>query len=279
MADNAPAGSAEERLEQGEVLFHDLAPFALPGADDRAFLREQRLRGLAQKNITYNPRSEEVAGFAWRSASQVERLRCVLAGFSAAVTAWLHDALPRYRGGCEPDRASFRPEEEATRRLRPNARNDLFHVDAFPNRPARGRRILRVYANINPAEPRIWATSEPLSRLLERYGPRIDRTHVSWLQHLGAGVRDLLRRLHERRSAVDAFMLRLHDYLKGNLRFQQTCPRRLWKFPPGSVWLAMTDGCCHAELRGQYALEHSYFIAPRVLACPELAPAALIRSA
>jgi hypothetical protein len=274
-----PAGSAEERLERGEILFHDLAPFALPGADERAFLREQKLRGLAHKNITYNPRTGEAAGFAWHGSDHAERLRRVLAGFSQAVTSWLHDALPRYRDGCEADRATFRPEEEATRRLRPNARNDLLHVDAFPNRPARGRRILRVFVNINPTEPRIWATADPLPRLVERYGDRIDRGSKGWLQHLGAGVRDLLRPAHERRSPADLFMLRLHDYLKRNLHFQQRCPRRLWRFPPGAVWLAMTDGCCHAELRGRFALEHSFFIAPQVLACPELAPAALIRSA
>jgi hypothetical protein len=279
MADDVPACSAEERLERGEVLFHDLAPFTLPGADDRAFLREQQLRGLAHKNITYNPRSDEVSGFAWHSSEQADRLRRVLADFSAAVTGWLGDALPRYRDGCEPDRASFRPEEEATRRLRLNARNDLLHVDAFPNRPARGRRILRVYVNINPAEPRVWATAEPLPRLLERYARRVERDGKGWLLHLGAGVRDLLRPRHERRGPADVFMLRLHDYLKRNLRFQKTCPRRLWRFPPGSVWLAMTDGCCHAELRGRFALEHSFFIAPQVLARPDLAPAALIRSA
>ena len=53
-------------------------------------------------------------------------------------------------------------------------------------------------------------------------------------------------------------------------------PRRLWKFPPGTAWLAMTDGCCHADLRGRCLLEHSFFVAPGVLALPELAPARLI---
>ena len=51
-----------------------------------------------------------------------------------------------YAATWKPDRGSYRPEEEATRRLRLTARNDLIHVDAFPNRPTQGYRILRVFA-------------------------------------------------------------------------------------------------------------------------------------
>jgi hypothetical protein len=270
--------SDEERLESGEVLFHPVAPFALPNEDDRAFLFEQRLRGRAHKHITWNPHTGESAGFASAGGDQAERLSRVLADFSRGVAAWLAEALPRYRGACEPDRASFRPEEEATRRLRPNARNDLLHVDAFPTRPARGRRILRVYANLNPHEPRVWVTSEPLPRLLERFAGRIERRRGFWRQ-LGSSVVDWLRPAGERRLPTDVFMQQLHDYLKRSVKFQGRGLKRLWKFPPGSAWLAMTDGCCHAELRGRFALEHSFVIAPQALIRPDLAPAALIRAA
>jgi hypothetical protein len=271
--------SAEERLERGEILFWPVAPFALPAGDDRAFLFEQNLAGVGRKHISHNPHTGETTGFAWRSAEEAERLKTVLSTFSRTVSAWLADVLPRYRGGCEADRASFRPEEEATRRLRLNARNDLLHVDAFPTRPARGRRILRVYANIHPTDPRIWATAEPLPQLLSRYRPQLDRSRAGWIQALGAGVRSLLRPAHERHLPADVYMLRLHDTLKRDLRFQSKGARRLWRFPPGSAWLAMTDGCTHAELRGRFALEHSFFISPHVLACPELAPAALFGAA
>jgi hypothetical protein len=270
---------AEERLERGEILFWSVAPFALPEGDDRALLLQQRVAGITHKNISYNPQTGETTGFAWRDAEQAELLRTVLASFSRTVTDWLTEALPHYRGGCEPDRATFRPEEEAIRRVRLNARNDLLHVDAFPTRPARGRRILRVYANIHPTDPRVWATSEPLSQLLSHYGPRLGRTRIGWMQKLGTSVRDLLRPENERYSPGDLLMLRLHDALKRDLRFQMKQTRRLWHFPPGSAWLAMTDGCTYAELRGQFALEHSFFVSPAVLACPELAPAALLGAA
>jgi hypothetical protein len=271
--------SAEERLERGEILFWSVAPFALPDGDDRVFLLQQRLAGLTRKNISHNPQTGETTGFAWHSAEQAERLRTILALFSQRVTGWLAEALARYRGGCALDRATFRPEEEAIRRLRLNARNDLLHVDAFPNRPSRGRRILRIFANIHPTDPRIWATSEPLPQLLSHYRRRLERVRLGWMHQLGAKVRALLRPEHKRYSPSDMFMLQLHDTLKRDLRFQLKGTRRIWRFPPGSAWLAMTDGCTYAELRGQFALEHSFFIAPQVLACPELAPAALIEAA
>jgi hypothetical protein len=62
----------------------------------------------------------------------------------------------------------FRPEEEANRKLRLTARNDLLQVDAFPSRPTGGARILRVFANVNLTEPRAWMTAAPFSELLAR---------------------------------------------------------------------------------------------------------------
>jgi hypothetical protein len=138
-----------------------------------------------------------------------------------------------------------------------------------------------VFANVNPSEPRVWATSEPLARLLERYGAQagVRRSGAGWLGDLGARVLEVFRPREGRRFASDAFMRRFHDFLKLNDDFQERGPKRLWTFPPGSAWLAMTDGCTHAELRGRFALEHSYFIDPQYLVLPELAPAALLAGA
>src|SRR5207247_10870389 len=81
------------------------------------------------------------------------------------------------------------------------------------------------------------------------------------------------------RSPYDSFMLRFHNSLKANTEFQEKGSKRFWSFPPGSAWMVLTDVCTHAALRGRYALEHSYFIAPEVLALPEESPAALLQKA
>jgi hypothetical protein len=274
--------TSAERLERGEVLFYPTAPFALPQGADLDFLLQQELGSLAHKNISYNPANGKVNGFVRRDGEQVEQLRGIFARFSTAATEWLATVLPQYREGWQLDRASFRPQEEATRRLRPKARNDLLHVDAFPGRPSRGNRILRVFANINPREPRIWVTSDPFAKLLKRYGEAAGlpgRTGARWLQHLGQSMLGLFRPHVGRRSEYDLFMLRFHDYLKLNESFQEKGPKYLHTFPPGSVWMAMTDTCSHSVLRGRYALEHSYFISPLVLALPEESPQALLQKA
>jgi hypothetical protein len=164
--------------------------------------------------------------------------------------------------------------------LRLTARNDLLHVDAFPSRPSHGARILRLFVNLNPVEPRVWVTSDTFPDLLARYGARVglpgrDR---GLLRRLGSGALGLLG-LRRRRSAYDAFMLRLHNAMKADAVFQRDCAKREWHFPPGSLWLVITDTASHAVLRGRYALEHSYFLSPETLALPEESPPALLQRA
>jgi len=281
--DASPTGAAmARRLERGEVIHVPVCPFPLPQGDDLSFLLAQELGSLKHKNISYDPARDRAAGYVRRDTAQAERLRQVLADFARGVTDWVSRTLPGYQGGCRPDRVSYRPQEEATRKLRTTARNDLLHVDAFPSRPTQGHRILRVFANINPREPRIWVTSDPFAKLLKRFGEAAGlpgRYHSRWLQQLRQGVLGLFRPGRARRSEYDLFMLRFHDYLKSCEEFQERGPKYLHTFPPGSVWVAMTDTCSHSVLRGRYALEHSYFIPPAVLALPEESPPVLLEKA
>jgi hypothetical protein len=277
-----PASPLETRLERGEVAFFPISPFSLPEGDDRLFLLEQRLASRAHKNISYDPLRKTAAGFHKQSPEQTERVRTLLAAFSATATNWLAHTLPRYAQGWELDRVSYRPEEEATRKLRHKARNDLLHVDAFPSRPTHGWRILRLFANVNPVDPRIWVTSEPFAKLLERYGQAAGlpgRRGLGWVEHVQQRMIGLFRPGRHRRSAYDSFMLRFHDFLKANDHFQERGKKQFWSFPPNSVWLTFTDTTSHAVLRGRYALEHSYFVAPEALALPLESPAALLERA
>jgi hypothetical protein len=71
----------------------------------------------------------------------------------------------------------------------------------------------------------------------------------------------------------------MHNFLKANSDYQERCRKRVWEFPPGSAWMVLTDTASHAALRGRFALEHSYFLAPWTLALPEESPPALLRRA
>jgi hypothetical protein len=277
-----PESALAQRLERGEVIFYERCPFGLPDGQDRAFLLAQELASRAHKNISFDPHRGRAAGFKNRSGDDARRLRELFATFSREATRWLAGILPRYAKHWQLDQVSFRPVEEATRQLRLTARNDLLHLDAFPSRPTNGRRILRLFANVNPNEPRVWVTSDPFSKLLAQFGRQ-----VGFPSSQGAGVFSLLgesairlfRPRRARRSAYDSFMLRFHNYLKANEEFQECCTKRFWHFPPGSAWLVLTDTASHAALRGRYALEHSYFVAPESLFLPEESPAALLERA
>jgi hypothetical protein len=278
MADDRIGAPLAEQLERGQVIYYPRCPFPVPEGEDHRFLLEQRL-GRGHKNIGFDPHTGKATGFHKHSPEQADRLRALFAAFSQTATGWLAGVLPGYARGWQLDRISYRPEEESTRRLGQMSRNDLLHVDAFPSRPTNGWRILRLFANVNPSEPRVWITADNFAALLARFGrevglPTGERPNLG--HRLREAVLGLFQPARRRRSAYDAFMLRLHNFLKANAAYQATCAKREWHFAPGSAWMVITDTATHAALRGRYALEHSYFLSPATLALPAESPAALL---
>jgi hypothetical protein len=269
----------EDRLERGDIITWEPCPIMLPTGDDLTFLLQQQLKSSAHKNISYNPANHTVSSFARHSQKQADRLQGLMRDFSRRTCVWLARMLPRYAQAWRPDRASLRPEEEATRKLRLSARNDLLHFDAFPSRPTRGHRILRLYVNINPTDDRVWMTSDVFAKVLEKYGTTVGlptQRDITWIRRLRQGIFSLFQPNASERTEYDDFMLRLHYFLKTNDEFQERAARKLWHFKPGTAWLLFSDTVSHAELRGQYALEHSFFVARQTLALPDEAPSALL---
>ncbi len=206
-----------------------------------------------------------------------ERVHEIMRRYSAAVTRFVDEFLTPYAGKRQMDYASFRPLEEKGRDLPEHRRNDLLHVDAFPTRPTRGARILRVFTNINPEAPRVWRTGAPFHELapeqakaagLERFAVKAK----SGLRPLARAAKTALASLVPDRSAYDEFMLHFHDWLKANAAYQRDGVRMAEEFPPNSTWLVFTDGVPHAALSGQYALEQTYLVPEAALVEPEVAP-------
>lgn len=269
-----------EALESSDLFFFPTCPFALPPAGQLEFLRRQPNAGFGHKDVSYDPIRGRLASQKAGHPSEARRLGDVFTQFSDAATSWLSNKFPTY-AGLVRDRVTLRTEEEATRTLRLTARNDLLHVDNFPTRPTGGRRILRLYVNINPTDPQVWATSEPFSKLLSRFAVqhRIPaRTLVEWTSPTPSVVR-VFAGGKSRRTPYDAWMLKLHHFLKEDDTFQAQASRRVWSFPPGSMWLLFADGVAHAQLRGQFSLEHSYFVPLACLAHPVEAPVHLLSAA
>jgi 3-deoxy-D-manno-oct-2-ulosonic acid (Kdo) hydroxylase len=276
----ARAPSNCEQLEEGNILFFEKTPFSFPESD-RAFLLSQRQSGAAyHKNIAYRPQEDRLTGLDKNSDRDEAVLRAIMRSYSQRVTDFVSELLPAYAGAIRPDFASFRPQEEHGRQLRVNARNDLLHFDSFPTRPTNGDRIMRVFTNFNPTEPRVWLTTDTFDILAERFadanGPAglfpkqangvsaIRRSVLQAARALGLPVRPA--------SPYDEFMHRFHNFLKHNTEFQQSCPKARWEFPPNSSWIAFTDMVSHAVLSGQFAIEQTYIVSRSALTLPHKAP-------
>jgi hypothetical protein len=196
------------------------------------------------------------------------------------------ELLAPYAAGLQVDFTSFRPIEERDRNLRGRSRNDLIHVDSFPTRPARGRRILRFFTNVHPDEPRVWQTGQTFEELALRMALDAGLASCATGQGgLAARIKRAVTAATRRagiqspgRSRYDQFMLRFHDYLKANMDFQRDCPKQRQEFPPGSTWIAFTDTVSHAVVSGQYALEQTFFVPVDAMVAPERSPLRILES-
>ena len=275
---NWPMARAREacaQLEGGEVLFFKQPPFDLPQADLDFLVSLRATDSRLHKNISYRPSEDRLRGFSGK-AEDVARVHAIMRGYYAQVQSFVSRLLAPYAGKFQVDYASFRPLEEQGRDLPLHKKNDLLHVDAFPSRPTRGGRILRVFTNANPQQSRVWMVGPRFPELAGEFavpaglrqfassgGARRKFRHV--LNSAGLPVPD--------RSAYDEFMLRFHDWLKENTAFQSdTRKQTRLEFPPFSTWLVFTDGVPHAALSGQFALEQTFIIPPEVLVAPNVAP-------
>jgi hypothetical protein len=172
-------------------------------------------------------------------------------------------------------RTSFRPVEVEGRKARTVGSDDtLLHVDAFSSRPMAGRRILRVFTNVNPVgKPRVWNVGEPFEDLARRFVPRMRKPLP--------GERAALRLLYvtkSYRTLYDHYMLRLHDDMKGDSEYQRTVPFTRVELAAGATWMCFTDQVSHAALSGQHVLEQTFYGDVEQMARPERSPLKVLES-
>ena len=273
-----------EQLEKGKILFFDRAPFDLSEEHRRFLLSAKQENTRLHKNISYRPEQSLLRGFPANDAENFNRLREIMRDYSKQVVGFFDKFLAPYAGNRQLDYASFRPIEEAGRKLSLHKRNELLHVDAFPSRPTRGGRILRCFTNINPEQNRVWQIGEDFPSLAEKYAfdaglEKIQKQSVSPAGRVFSQTSKLLNIAGlpvPDRSAYDKFMLRFHDYLKENTKYQTESEKTRLEFPPDSTWLVFTDGVPHSVLSGQFALEQTFIIPFNALVAPQDSPARVL---
>ena len=248
----AHAAPATARLESGNVVCAERGFFTVGAAERELFSPSVLARG---KNVSFDPATGNVGGSALTGA-MAETLRGMLSRFSDEAHAWAVETCPEYAAHLVRGRTSFRPVEIAGRPSSWRKDDTRLHIDAFPATPVQGRRILRVFANVNPnGRPRSWRVGDTFDAVGRHFAPQLKMPLPGARLVLSA-----LRITKTPRSAYDALMLQLHDRMKEDTAYQERAPQMSFDFPAGSAWLVFTDAVSHAAMAGQYQLEQTFLL-------------------
>ncbi|MEO8487059.1 MAG: Kdo hydroxylase family protein [Betaproteobacteria bacterium] len=262
--ENARAAAA---LEDGGLVVLPDCNFDI-ASDERRFLDPRWLDG-SRKNIGLD--GERIGGSS-AHGDDAHALHAMIARFGGAAAMLVGRMLPDYARHVRRARTSFRPAAASGRALSPRKDDTRLHVDAFPSRPNRGERILRVFCNVNPSgEDRVWRVGEPFADMAARFIPSIRP-----MRRGEAALLELLKVTKGRRSEYDHAMLALHDRAKLDADYQRDAPQREVRFAPGTTWLCFSDQVMHAAMSGQHMMEQTLHLPLAALRHPDRSPLATL---
>jgi len=256
-------------LEAGKVLFFPELRFAL-SPEERLLLRAD-VRDEKSRNISL--RLDGVLAGAAVQGEEQARLAAMIGRFRTQACSLIDAIAPAYKPALRLAPTSYRPTQVESRVQSWRADDRRLHVDAFPSRPNRGERILRVFTNLNPhGEARTWRVGEAFEDIARRFVPRA-KPYVAWQAKV-------LRALHvtkSLRTEYDHLMLQLHDGMKSDLDYQQTSPQVTMPFPPGSTWVCFSDQASHAVMSGQFMMEQTLHLPAEAQSDPAASPLGILR--
>jgi len=270
-ADEAVQSEAIGKLEQGNILYLPHLPFHLT-PEEQTCLRPDCVIPKS-KSIKYSPTLRMLWGIEKGDAA-AKILPVMMKRYANSTLGLIKNLFPSYANYIKLGTTSFRPVEAKGRAQSKRHDDQLLHVDAFPSRPMRGKRILRVFSNINPGDqPRIWQSGEPFSIVAKRFLPKA----------VEPGPNEFLKLLFsfqtkKLRSLYDHYMLQLHDLMKMDDDYQATAPRETLQFSPGSSWIVYTDQVSHAALSGQHAMEQTFALPLKGMKNPATSPLKILES-
>jgi hypothetical protein len=255
------------RLEREGLIILPGEPFSL--RPEEQSLLDPALGNGRAKNISLGV--EGLRG-ARPDVAAGARLEALLTRYRAWARETLLHLAPRYAPFLETGRTSLRPRAVDGPVASPRKDDRRLHVDAFASQPTGGRRILRVFTNINPdGEARHWRVGEAFEDHARRWAPR-RRAPVP----LEARLLHALGITRSRRTPYDFLMLAIHDGAKLDLGYQSAAPARDIAFPAGTSWIVYTDSVVHAAMAGRHALEQTFYLPLEAMAEPAVAPARIL---
>ena len=271
----SPVVTAEEsrrlagELELGKVLYLPQLAFTLDPAE-QGFLDPRWLSGT-HKSVSYEPvRAAATSGVrgAQGTPEELSALAAMIARFQGEALALIKSLFPNYVAHLRVAPTSFRPGNVEDHKLSWRKDDTLLHVDAFPSRPNRGERILRVFTNVNPGDgKRVWKVGDLFEQTAAEFLPRVPRPLPGAATLMKAiGITKSLR------SEYDHSMLQMHDAMKQDAAYQARASHLTFGFPPGSTWICFSDQTAHAALAGQFMMEQTLHLPIEAMYFPERSP-------
>lgn len=256
---------AIKQLEAGQILFFPDLAFHL-SEEEKVFLNED-YADPHSKNICYHPEQHKLWGVQRLTDKQRLKLKSMLDRFSHYAFRLVRQILPLYTDHLIIARTSFRPVQISNRITSYRKDDKRLHVDAFPSAPNQGKRILRVFSNVNPSEDRIWRVGETFTKVAEQFLPRIRKPIVGT-----SSLLRLLRITKSYRTPYDHYMLNIHDAMKIDDHYQKHAEQQTLCFPPNSSWIVETDHVSHAAMQGRHVLEQTFYLPVSAMQDPSQSP-------
>ncbi len=267
---DAPLGEEQQQqainaIENGKVIFLPQLTFKLTALEQR-FLSPNYVDPKA-KNISFDIHSHTLCGVQG-SPNDKQQLQAMMKRFAIQARQLVEHLFPHYQTALEQARTSFRPVQVSDRKTSYRKDDKRLHVDAFPATPNQGKRILRVFSNINPqGEDRVWRVGEPFENVAKRFLPQISNPPPG-----SAKLLKLLKITKSYRTHYDHIMLQIHDRMKADETYQQQAQQCEVRFPPNTTWIVQTDQVSHAAMSGQYLLEQTFYLPVTAMQDPQRSP-------
>lgn len=260
--------TAMAAIEKGQVVHLCDAAFGVCKSESR-FL-DPAILGR-NKNVSYKSDTDSLGGTVCEGGD-AQDLKHLLRRYADATQQFVREMFPPYAETLQRERTSLRPAMVESRVTSWRKDDTRLHVDSFPSSPVQGRRILRIFCNINPAQqPRTWKTGEPFADLAQRFWPRLHRG--SWIKRRALHLVGVTKRT---RSEYDHYMVQLHDAMKADEKYQREAGQQTYDFAAGSAWVCFTDQVSHAAIAGQHQLEQTFTVPVQSMMTREHAPLAVL---
>ena len=255
-------------VEAGKVLYFPRLGFDVQ-PQEKALLREDM---LSPKSRNVSLGADGVLKGAGGSAAEQAQLAAMVARFRQQALQLVDALLPEYHGHTRIAPTSFRPRQVETRVQSVRADDQRMHVDAFPSRPTYGERLLRVFANVNPADvPRVWRVGESFETVARHFLPKA-KPYSLWQ----AKLLNAVKATKSLRSEYDHYMLQLHDLMKFEESYQKNGTQVKMPFPPGCLWVCYSDQATHAVMSGQFMMEQTLYLPAGHEVDPTSSPLAIL---